>query len=130
MDLARCLVSSWCADFAKHGDSWRILEVKLTEDPNRVHRVQNGGLTRIVEGIRQIKTLHAWVIVWRVQANDFRVLGSGLRQQIFVRGNYIGNPHIRTIRETAWSHDMPFDINRVLVIGNDRVDSNSITVVN
>src|SRR5579864_5572981 len=130
MDLARCLVSSGRADFAEHRDRRRIFEVKSAEYSNRVHRMQYGSLGRIVKSIRQIKSFHTGVEVRHIQANDFRVLSGGFRQQILVRGNYVGNTHISMIGESTWPHDVPFNINRVCVVWNDWIDSNSISVVN
>jgi len=96
---------------------------------NRVHGLQDGRLSRIGKGSGQFEAFHTRMEVRRVKANNFGVLAGWFRKQVLVRRDHIGDPHPCTEGVAAGPYDMALDENRVLVVGHDRVDSDSIAIV-
>src|ERR1700752_5326809 len=84
-NLTRSSKRSWSAHIAPHRYHWRILEVEPAVYADGVHRPEHRSLFGIRQRTGKVETFHARVIVRLVQPNDFGVLRSRFRGQIFVR---------------------------------------------
>ena len=127
-DLAGRLIGSGSAHAAPDGNRRRIFEIEPAEDSNRIHGMKDGRLSRVGQGRGQIEAFDARMKVRGIQADDFGVLGGGFRKQVLVGREHVAEPHPGAIGVAAGPHDVAFDKNGVLVIGRNRVDSNSIAI--
>src|SRR6185437_1513589 len=81
------------AYFAGYGNFRLIFKIVAAEDPYRVERLQGQILVLASQSIAQIECEDRGRVVRRLQPDYFGVLLIGLRKQIVVRMNYIGQLH-------------------------------------
>src|SRR6266852_2664666 len=70
------------------------------------------------------------MIIRAVKPNNFRVLSSGFRQQVSIRGNQIRQLHAGLVRIASFTQRVALQIDSILVEGGNREDMDFIAVAN
>src|SRR5215467_13788729 len=115
MNLSGSAIGARSANFTEDGNFGHRLEIKPCKYTNRVQRLELGSGLRVFQRRAKVKAFYGRMVVGWIEANDFRISCSWLRQQIRVRSDHLGQPHVRVIREFAGPQNVAFEIDSILI---------------